>query len=187
MLALALCNRRLMAVEAEVLAHFHKQVRNGRFVRSMATHALPVLDRLMLNFLAGDKIGVARETERRHASSHSHAERVLMAGGAFPLGVRRMAEQGGDFFCSSSRFLPGGYSCDISGLRQRCGYPIGSRSLLRDAVKEEGQPLALTGRVAPGGQQETKSAHQPKQHQQPGCFDASWLRAHGLVSPRSSV
>src|SRR5437667_1529303 len=101
MLTLAFGCWRLMAVEAEVLTHLHQQVGDGRFVRSVAAHALPVLDRLMLNFLAGNKIRVTREAERRHASSHSHAERVLMAGGAFTLDVRRMAEQGGDFFCSS--------------------------------------------------------------------------------------
>src|SRR6266567_5163241 len=98
MLTLALCYRRLMAVEAEVLTHLHKQVRDGRFVRSVAAHALPVLYGLMLNFLAGDKIGMTCEAERRHASSHCHAERVLMAGGAFTLDVGRMAEQGRDFF-----------------------------------------------------------------------------------------
>src|SRR5205809_614276 len=98
MLALAFGYRRLMAVEAEVLTHFHKQVRNGRFVRSVAAHALAVLDGLMLNLKPSDKIRVTRETERRHACSHSHAERVLMAGGAFPLDVRRMAEQGRRFF-----------------------------------------------------------------------------------------
>ena len=142
MLALAFCDRRVVAIQAKILTELHQEVGNDGLMGPVTTHALAILDRLMLNLLSGNEIGVAGEAERGHATSHSHAERVLMAGGAFPFDVGRMPEPWRGFF-RLERFLTGGYNSYIC-LGQG-GHPISFRTLRRDPIEEEAQPLALTG------------------------------------------
>ena len=131
----------VMALETQGWGKLDQQLRVRGLMGIVAGSAFAILDGLMFNFAVGQRVVMARETDRRSFARHSLGRPGLVAFGALAVGVGWVDEV-------FHPFSLGGRLGNRVGRRRssrdRSRGSVGARARHRHSVKEGAQPLLFS-------------------------------------------